>query len=195
VAFQVENVLAASAAGWALGVPLGSMRAALETFAGDAGQTPGRFNVLRAAGATVIVDYAHNTSALTALVEAVGQLPHRRRSLVFTACNRRDADVVEMGSIVGDGFDRVILYEDRGNNERANGELNALFRQGLAAGRRVKGTVETASEREAIAAALGRLEEGDLVVLGVEAIEESLAYTRALLDGLRGGTPVDGNGG
>jgi hypothetical protein len=29
----------------------------------------------------------------------------------------------------------------------------------------------------------------------VEAIEESLAYTRALLERLRGGTPADSNGG
>jgi cyanophycin synthetase len=183
VGFQVENVLAAVGAAWSLGIAWSSVRAALETFTGDASQAPGRFNVLQANGATVIVDYAHNPSALAAVVEALGQLPHRRRTIVFAGCNRRDDDVVEMGAVVGDGFDRVILYHDRGNNDRADGELNALVRTGLARGRRVARTIETASEREAIGAALDAIEPGDVVVLGVEAIEESLALVRARLDG------------
>jgi cyanophycin synthetase len=183
VGFQVENVLAATAAGWALGVPLAVIRSALATFAGGPEQAPGRFNVLHANGATVIVDYAHNPSALAAVVESLEQFPHRRRCLVFTGCNRRDEDVLEMGAIVGNGFDRVILYPDRGNNDRADGELNALLRQGLARGKRIAGTLETGNEREAIATALDGLEPGDLVVVGVEAIEESLAFACARLNG------------
>ena len=53
-------------------------------------QAPGRFNVLRDGDSAVIVDYAHNPSALRALVEALERFPHRRRTLVFTGCNRRD---------------------------------------------------------------------------------------------------------
>ena len=46
--FQVENALAASAAAWALKVPLDTIRTALETFASDPELTPGRFNVVHA---------------------------------------------------------------------------------------------------------------------------------------------------
>ena len=56
-------MLAAAAATWALGLPADTIRAGLETFTGDASQSPGRFNVLHKGGATVIVDYAHNASA------------------------------------------------------------------------------------------------------------------------------------
>ena len=187
VGFQVENVLAATAAAWALGCRWSRCAPGWPRSPGTPAQSPGRFNVLRADEATVIVDYAHNPSAVAALVEALAGFPHRRRSLVFTACNRRDVDVLEMGSIVGNGFDRVILYEDRGNNDRANGELNALLRQGLAAGKRMGRTIEAADERAAILAALASLEPGDLVVLGVEAIEESLAFTRSYLKDREGG--------
>jgi cyanophycin synthetase len=181
VAFQVENALAAAAAAWALAVPPAEIRVGLASFAGDAGQVPGRFNVFRAGEATVIVDYAHNPSALAALVDALGQFPHRRRTLVFTGCNRRDADVVRMGTIVGGGFDRVILCEDRGNNDRADGELGALFRRGLAAGGRVAETVAADDERGAIARALRDAGPGDVVVLGVECIEDALALVRRTL--------------
>jgi cyanophycin synthetase len=181
VGFQVENVLAASAAAWALGLRLDVIRMGLETFAGDAVQSPGRFNVFRLGAATVIVDYAHNRSALTALVASLDAFPHRCRTAVFTGFDRQDADVIEIGEVLGRGFDRVILVTDRDNRERADGELNGLLRQGLARGKRVGEVREAASERLAILETLQALRPGDLLVLGIELIEESLAFTEEQL--------------
>ncbi len=45
IKFQVENVMAAVAATWALGVPAEFIRAGLETFAPSLDSSPGRFNV------------------------------------------------------------------------------------------------------------------------------------------------------
>ncbi|HTU19283.1 MAG TPA: cyanophycin synthetase [Gemmataceae bacterium] len=184
VGFQVENVLAACAAVWSLALPLDTLRAGLASFAGDARQVPGRFNVFRAGKATVIVDYAHNPSALTALVASLDSFPHRRRCLVFTPSNRRDEDVTAMGRTIGDGFDRVLLYRDEGNRDRADGELNALLRRGIAAGERHPVVTETRGELAAIEAALDDLQPGDVLVLGVEAIEEALAFVEKRLSAL-----------
>jgi cyanophycin synthetase len=173
--FQVQNVLAAAAAAWALGLPPAQVAAGLESFTGDARQLPGRYNVLAAGETAVIADYAHNPSALVALAAALDHFPHPRRTLVTTGCNRRDDDVIEMGRIAGDGFDRVLLYADRGNNDRQDGDLNGLLRRGLAAGKRVCEVHEVADESAAIRKALGEAQPGDLVVVGVEAIELSLA--------------------
>jgi cyanophycin synthetase len=181
VPFQVENALAAVAAAWALGLEREAVRAGLESFRGDVQQTPGRFNVLAAGPATVIVDYAHNPSALEALIAALEAFGPRRRTLVFTGSNRRDAEVVSMGALAGQAFDRVILYADWGNRDRADGELNALLRRGLAEGRRVRETVEVPSELAAIERALAERGADDLVVLGVEAIEQALAFVQARL--------------
>jgi cyanophycin synthetase len=181
VHFQVENVLAATAAAWSLGLPLDVIRAGLASFLGDARQAPGRFNVLEANGATVIVDYAHNTSALVALVEALDQLPHRRRSIVFKGCSRGDADHVGMGEIVSSHFDRVILCTERENGSTVLGKYEALLRRGLAVGKRLKETVEAFDERSAIETALRDLKPGELIVFGVEAIDEALALVEARL--------------
>jgi cyanophycin synthetase len=174
--FQVENVLAATAAVWSIGLSRDDIRAGLQSFLGDPDQMPARFNVFQLDGATVIVDFPHNAPALLALIEAVEQFPHNRRTIVFAGCNRRDADVVRQGEILGDGFDRVILYLDQGNRDRKDGELNALLRQGLASGTRMKELIEVEGELLAIDRALGDLRAGDLLVLGVERIEESLAH-------------------
>jgi cyanophycin synthetase len=181
VPFQSENALATAAAVWALGVPAEEIRLGLRSFAGAAGEAPGRFNVFPVGDSAVIVDYAHNPSAVAALVAGLDHFPQPRRTLVFSGCDRRDADLFEMGETAGNGFDRVILYADRGHNGRADGELNAVLKRGLDAGHRVGAVIETDDERTAITSALEGLGSGELLVLGVDSIEESLAFVQAYL--------------
>ena len=92
IRFQVENVLAAAAACWALGVPCEQIRLGLETFAADGPDSPARFNVLTRGDKTIIVDYGHNTSSLAAVLQAIEAFPNARRTAVYsTAGDRRDA--------------------------------------------------------------------------------------------------------
>ncbi len=189
VKFQVENVLAAVAAAWTLEVPLNAIRAGLQSFAGNTRQSPGRFNVFPVHEATVIVDYAHNDSALAALVGSLNAFPHRSRTIVFTPFDRRDADVIAVGELLGNSFDRVVLITDRASRERAEGELTSLLRQGLARGSRTTEIREAGSELQAISETLRTLRPGDLVVLGIDSIEEALAATE---DGIRQWMPTAG---
>jgi cyanophycin synthetase len=175
IGFQVENVLAACAAVWSLNVPLDAIRTGLYSFHGDAQQVPGRFNIFRAGEATVIVDYAHNPSALSALVDSLPAFPHRRRCLVFAPpSDRRDADVLAMGRTIGDIFNRVILY-------RGEDALSALLRRGIDAGQRLPEIRTTPGELAAIESALTDLRPGDLLVIGVDSIDEALACVQAHL--------------
>jgi cyanophycin synthetase len=186
VAFQVENALAAAAAAWALAMPPGQICSGLEAFRGGPDEVPGRFNVLEVRGRTVIVDYAHNPSAVAALAVALDHFPHARRSAVFTGCNRCDDEVVEIGTLLGNAFDRVVLYEDRGHSGRRDGELNALLRRGLAAGRRVAEVIEGAGELAAVQAALEAARPGELVVLGIDSFDQVLAILREHLPAAAG---------
>lgn len=174
VGFQIDNVLAAVAAAWALQIPLETIRTGLQSFSADAEQVPGRFNVLQINGATVVVDYAHNPSAVAALVAAVERFPQPRRTLVYSGTNRRDHEVVQMGQMIGDGFDRVVLYQDRNNSDRTDGELNAVLRRGLEQGKRVRAIEDTTDEFTAINECLQKLHPDEIVVIGVEAIEPAL---------------------
>jgi cyanophycin synthetase len=86
-----------------------------------------------------------------------------------------------MGRIIGDGFDRVLLYLDEGHGDSAVDDLSAVLRRGMAAGTRHPGITETHGERAALDAALSDLQSGDLLVLGVDAIEEALAFVKSRL--------------
>ena len=82
----------------------------------------------------MILDYGHNPSALAAILEAIEPFPHERRTVVYSAAgDRRDEDIVRQGELLGDAFDRVVLYEDQYVRGRSPAR-SCLFRQGLASG-------------------------------------------------------------
>ena len=107
VGFQVENTLASVGAAWGLGLTRDAIRTGLETFTADMEHVPGRFNLLDIHGVTVVVDYGHNPSSLVALIDALDQFPHKRRTAVYTcAGDRRDCDMIRQGELLGAAFDR-----------------------------------------------------------------------------------------
>ncbi len=167
VAFQIENVLAAVATGWALGISNDLIRAGIVTF--DVGQVdvPGRFTLFEHHGATVVVDDAHNAPALEALAAALDRFPSERRMLVFGAgVQRRDEDLIEQGKVIGATFDRVFLCEDQSvKRELPETEARALLKKGLYEGRRVTKIIDEGARRAAVEAALAQLVAGDLLVL------------------------------
>ena len=177
IGFQVENVMASVAAAWGVGLPWQTIRRGLSGFVNDSDNAPGRFNIMDYRGATVIADYGHNPDAMRALVAAVNALPAQRRSVVISgAGDRRDEDIREQTVILGAAFDDVILYQDAAQRGRADGEVMALLRQGLAGAARTSHVEEIRGEFIAIDTALARLQPGDLCLVLVDQVEEALAH-------------------
>jgi cyanophycin synthetase len=182
IGFQVDNVLAATAACWSVGVPCEVMRVALSTFTSDTRSTPGRFNVLQYEEATIVVDYGHNADALVALIDAIGRMPHDRRLVVYTAAgDRRDADIIRQAEIIGNGFDHVIIYEDKCTRGRPDGQVVSLMHRGLARSTRVAEIIETRGEQHAIEAGLRMLLPGDLILVQIDQVDPSLAFIEQFL--------------
>jgi cyanophycin synthetase len=177
IGFQVENVMAAVAAAWAVGVAWDAIRVGLKTFVGESDNAPGRFNVFDYRGATVIADYGHNPDAIQALVNAVESMPSKRRSVVISgAGDRRDEDIREQTRILGKAFDDVLLYEDQCQRGRAEGEVVALLREGLSGAARTSHVEEIKGEFVAIDRALARLQPGDLSLILIDQVDEALAH-------------------
>ncbi|QDV31486.1 Cyanophycin synthetase [Planctopirus ephydatiae] len=179
IGFQVDNTMASMAAAWALGIPFETIRSALETFSSDIRKAPARFNVLEAAGATLIIDYGHNSSAIVALLDAINQLPHGRRRIVYTAAgDRRDEDIVRQAQLIASGFDEIVIYEDQCTRGRADGEVIRLMRQGLSQGGRLSSILETRGEMVAIEMCLQRMEPGDLVLIQADQVDEAIQFVQ-----------------
>ncbi|WP_020693852.1 cyanophycin synthetase [Noviherbaspirillum massiliense] len=177
IGFQVENAMAAIAAAWGLGIDWDIVHAGLKTFVNNASTAPGRFNLFSYRGATLIADYGHNPDAIAALVRAVESMPAKRRSVVISgAGDRRDIDIRRQTEILGDAFDEVVLYEDQCQRGRADGEVIALLREGLAKAKRTSSIKEIRGEFLAIDTALASLSSGDLCLILIDQVEEALAH-------------------
>lgn len=177
IGFQVENVMAAVAAAWGVGIGWDAIRFGLGSFANDTDNAPGRFNVFSYRGATVIADYGHNPDAILALVQAVETMPATRRSVVISgAGDRRDEDISQQTQILGKAFDDVLLYQDQCQRGREDGEVLALLRAGLQGATRTSHVEDIYGEFLAIDTALGRLTAGDLCLILVDQVEEALAH-------------------
>lgn len=178
VRFQIENTLAAVAAGWSLGIPTETICNSLATFQSEMHQVPGRFNVLQANGSTIVLDFGHNPSALEALEDGLKIFPESQRVCVFSADgDRRDDVIIRQAEIVGGLCDKLILYEDpvrmRG---RKPGEIFQLLRRGLTNASRVVSISEVQGEVPAIAECLGAARPGNLLLILHDDVPQSLTF-------------------
>lgn len=177
IGFQVENVLAAAAACWALGMPCEQIRIGLESFSAQMEKIPGRFNLVELNGATVIVDYGHNPSSLQAIIDAIQLFPHANRTAIYSAAgDRRDCDMVQQGQQLASAFDRVVIYEDTYLRGRKQGEITELFQQGLKVGGRVKETHGFIGWKKAVDETLRMIQPGELLLVQADVIDEAMQY-------------------
>lgn len=180
IVFHIENTLASIAAAWAVGIPAELIRLRAESFQADLSLNPGRFNVVEVNGATVVIDYGHNPSALQALVDSLQHFPQKRRLVVYsTAGDRRDADLVRQGELLGQHFDRVILYEGDYVRDREAGGITRLLRQGLKSATRAKEIIDGHSAISATEHALKILQPGELLVLQADVVDDTVAFLNA----------------
>ena len=177
IGFQVENVLGVVGAAWALDIPWETIAEGLSSFVSDASTVPGRFNMFKHRGATIIADYGHNPDAILALSDTISGMPAKQRMVVISgAGDRRDEDLRRQTEILGQSFDHVILYEDQCQRGRADGEVIAIMREGLASSKQVKKVEEFRGEFLAIDKALEQIQEGDICLILVDQVDEALAH-------------------
>jgi len=162
-----------------LGLSWDVIRAGLASFENNSANALGRFNLFTYRGATVIADYGHNPDAMAALVQAVNNMPAQRRTVVISgAGDRRDQDIRQQTQILGQAFDKVVLYQDQCQRGRADGEVIALLREGLVGATRTQEVIEITGEFRAIDTAMDKLQAGDLCLILVDQVEEALAHIR-----------------
>jgi cyanophycin synthetase len=166
---NVANALAATAAAYAHGVSVENIRQGLRTFSTTFFQAPGRLNVFDEHPFRVIVDYAHNPAAFTAMRDLVLRLKpnHPRVIGVMSAPgDRRDEDIREDGQIAATVFDLLVIKEDDDRRGRAPGVVVGMLREtALAAGLRDDQIVTVPDEREAVRHAMSLAQPRELVVV------------------------------
>jgi UDP-N-acetylmuramoyl-L-alanyl-D-glutamate--2,6-diaminopimelate ligase len=158
--FNVANALAAIAMLVAAGHPLDAAAAATASFRG----VPGRMEVVRGPGPTVIVDYAHTPDAVDRALRAIGPLTPGKIWCVIGCGGDRDAlKRPAMGRIAADLAAHVIVTDDNPRSEDP-----AAIRATVLAGARGSGDAEVTEIGDravAIQTAIRSAAEGDTVII------------------------------
>ena len=184
--FQRENILAAIATAYVQGMRYDDIRAGLLSFFPSPSLTPGRLNLLRVPNGRVLVDYAHNPSAIRGLLEFVESMDASRRiGVVAAPGDRRDEDLREFGRIVS-RLDYVIVKEDADRRGRDRGGVAEMIVEGLLDGGMNEDQFETIlTEPEAVDHAMKLMKDNDLVVLLADDVSRCLSTVRQYADGTR----------
>ncbi len=166
-AHNVSNALGAICVAHGLGFSVDAIRDGLTTFEPNATDSPGRTNLFRAHGVTIIVDFAHNPEGMDALVATAKRLSSRRTLLIIGQAGDRDDESIRAFARSAGRLhaDRVIVKEMptylRG---REPGVVTDLLETEL----RTAGTrnvVQASSELEAVDMALAWARAGDLLLV------------------------------
>jgi UDP-N-acetylmuramoyl-L-alanyl-D-glutamate--2,6-diaminopimelate ligase len=162
--FQVANMLCALAIVVGCGATAAEAVAAVPALAG----VPGRLE--RAArlpnGASVLVDYAHTPDALEAVLRTVKPHVRGRLGVVFGCGGDRDRGKrPEMGKIAAAQADFAIVTDDNPRSE----DPAAIRREIMTA---CPGAREIGDRRDAIAAGIAELADGDVLILAGKGHEE-----------------------
>jgi UDP-N-acetylmuramoyl-L-alanyl-D-glutamate--2,6-diaminopimelate ligase len=159
--FNVENLLAASAAALALGMEPRDIAASLASVR----RVPGRLEPVEAGQPfPILVDYAHTEDALARLLSAVRELTDKKIVLVFGCGGDRDRGKrAPMGRVAGKMADVAIATSDNPRSEDPEAIL-AEVEKGLAESG-AKNYRKIADRREAIRAAVDLANPGVVVVI------------------------------
>ena len=174
--FNIQNVLAATAATFSLGLDPEQIRAGLISFQASVEQSRGRMNVFELGDFKVIIDYSHNVAAVHATGEFIQTLmPGRKIRMASGVGNRRSEDLLEFGKAISLYYDHIVLC-DSDPRERVPGETARLVKAGLLQGGFPANSVTMViDEKKAVHHALGMAQPGDLVVLQVDDIDAVIA--------------------
>jgi UDP-N-acetylmuramoyl-L-alanyl-D-glutamate--2,6-diaminopimelate ligase len=162
---NVYNILAATAAASALGVPLD----AIERGLGDLAGVPGRFELASTPDddITVLVDYAHTDDALRNLLETARPLAEHRLITVFGCGGDRDRSKRPlMGMVAARLSDVVVITSDNPRGEdpaRIIDEVRRGAQPELRSGETE--LLAIVDRRQAIAEAVKRAQPGDVVLV------------------------------
>jgi len=162
--FNAYNLLSAYAVALELGFEPEEVLQRLSTIGG----AEGRFEAVRTAGNTAIVDYAHTPDALKHVLQTIkdvnqNHLQGKIITVVGAGGNRDATKRPKMGKIAAQLSDKVILTADNPRNEEVDDIIQGIY-QGIDLDLKHK-VMQIANRREAIKVAVQLAQPQDIILI------------------------------
>ena len=181
--FMIQNVLAASLAGYLRGFSIEDIKVAIESFIPSPAQTPGRLNLFQFKDYQILLDYAHNEAGLRGLKGMVDRIEATIKIGVIAGIgDRRPEDNQAIGRVAAEMFDEIIIRQDKNLRGRTEAELIDMLKQGIASVSTTKPVLVFPTEKEAISYAVENAQKGALIVLCSDVVPDALAQVMKYKD-------------
>jgi len=172
--FMIANALAACLATFVQGIDIELIRQGIRTFKPSVAQTPGRMNLFDLGHHHALIDYAHNPAGYEAVGGFVGNWSGEKVGVVGGPGDRRDDDLILLGKLSAQMFDRIIVKEDNDTRGRRRGEVADLILRGISQENVSMRPEVILDETEALEKALSTVSEGGLVVIFPESVTQAI---------------------
>ncbi|MEM8676840.1 MAG: cyanophycin synthetase [Cyanobacteria bacterium P01_G01_bin.67] len=172
--FMIANALASCLATFAQGVDIELIRQGVRTFQMSAAQTPGRMNLFDVKDYRVLIDYAHNPHGFRAVGDYVRNWSGTKIGVVGGPGDRRDEDLILLGTIAAAIFDRIIVKEDQDSRGREPGEVADLITKGIYQVNPDTICEVILNEVKATNQALNQAQTNDLIVIFPEKVSQAI---------------------
>lgn len=170
---NVQNVLAAVGACWALGFNVSQIRKTIVKFGMSFADNRGRLDYYELDGIGVVLDYGHNPAGIREVIKTLKELEHRKIiGCVGLPGDRTDSIAKKYAREAARGFDVLYIKEDRDLRGRRPGEIaEIIYNEALQEGKRPKQLKIVLDEVEAFRKAMEEAQKGDIVVVFYEKLE------------------------
>jgi cyanophycin synthetase len=163
--FMIENIMAAILAAYFNRIEVGHIVNALHSFTPSYENTPGRVNMFHFKNFSIILDYAHNMHGITALGTLIRNISASFKIGIISAPgDRRDSDIMNIGKISAEIFNKIIIRVDEDPRGRKPVEIVDLLHTGIKSRNKNLPVEIIAGESDAVSYALTSAPRGSLIV-------------------------------
>lgn len=179
--FMIQNVLPAVLTAYIQKFTIDEMKVALETFIPSPAQTPGRLNLFQFKDFQVLLDYAHNPAGMRALQKFIENIDASVKvGIIAGVGDRREEDILEIGSIAAEMFDEIIIRQDKNLRGRSETELINMLDAGIKRRDPNKKITIIPNEKKATTFAIMNAEKDALIVICSDVIPDALELVQKL---------------
>jgi cyanophycin synthetase len=182
-AFQIQNCLAATLAGYLSNIRIETLRLSLETFTPSAAQTPGRMNIFEFNKFKYMIDFAHNTSGFLAIKDFLSKIDSPNKiGIIAGTGDRRDIDLIECGKLAAEMFDHIIIRQERHLRGRTEAEIVGFLIKGIKKANPNASYEVIPLELDAIRHSLDLATEGAFITCLSDAISNAIDVVQSYMD-------------
>ncbi|MGL5616891.1 MAG: cyanophycin synthetase [Sarcina sp.] len=170
---NIYNSLAACAALVGLGVDYVMISKGFLQFNSDENFNSGRFNIYNIDDVEVILDYGHNIDGYKMIIDSLKAMDKKFvTAIIGIPGDRNNSDILEVGKLSGEYFNKIFVKEDEDKRGRAKGEVAELLLEGVKKGNLNSDVKVIIDENEALQVAFNEAEKGETIIIFYEEFDK-----------------------